>query len=124
MESTVAFFNEWILPHWPFFAAAIIFGYLGVAMKRVLKPEVVERSQVAWWLRATLPLHPVFTGIVVGAFNVLPTSAGVEGHAGSALYFGFAGAVSTWVYNAFKHFMEKRTSKGAPKSLSIPPSAQ
>ena len=70
-----------------------------------------------------MPMHPVLAGVAVGLLNQLPTSLGATGSMGGALYFGAAGATSSWVYNAFTHFMEKRGDKGAPKTLSVPPPA-
>jgi hypothetical protein len=110
MDPTIDFFKEWVIPHWPWFAAAVIFGYMGVAFKKVITPEVAERSKLAWWFRATLPLHPVVAGLVVGALDVFPTSLGAAGRAGGALYYGVAGAASSYVYAAFQHFMEKRAA--------------
>jgi hypothetical protein len=116
-------FNTWVVPHWPFVAAALIFGYAGVAAKKVFTPELAEKASWAWWFRATMPLHPVLAGIAIGLLDVMPTSLGASGRAGGALYFGAAGATSSWIYSAFGHFMEKRAAKGAPKSLSVPPPA-
>lgn len=113
---------QWLLPHWPFFAAAILFGYIGVNLKKVVTTDMAEQSRAAWWFRATLPLHPVLGGIALGSLNMLPTSLGATGNLGGALYYGVAGAVSSWVYGAFKHFVEKRTLKGAPASLAKPKS--
>lgn len=106
-----------VLEHYPFFAAAIILGMIGSQLKRVITKKMAEQSKLAWWFRATLPIHPVLAGCTVGYIDVLPTSMGLSGPGGSALYFGLAGAASSWVYGAFKHFVEKRTMDAAPESL-------
>lgn len=106
-------FNTWILPNWPFFAVSAVLGFIGTVMKKIITAAHASKSKLAWWFRATLPLHPVAAGIVIGAFDVLPTSLGATGRAGGALYFGVAGAASAWVYTAAQHFLEKRVTARA-----------
>lgn len=111
MDPYVKFFQEWVMPHWPFFSAALILGAIGLQAKKIFTEELAEKNKVVWWLRATMPIHPTLAGLIIGAMNVLPTSGPVTDAAGSALYFGLAGTFSSQIYNAFTHFMERRLKR-------------
>lgn len=111
MDNLAPWLVENIFPHWPFFAVALILGALGVSTKRMVTKELALRSKVAWWFRATLPIHPVLAGIVIGLSNVLPASLGIDGSGGKAAYFGVSGVFSSWIWNAVQHYLEKRGLK-------------
>lgn len=109
--------NDLVFNHWPFFAAAVIFGFVGEAMKRLVTKAASEKNRAAWWFRATMPLHPVGAGVLVGASGRLPVTLESLGDGGGVLYYGLAGVVSSYAYAAFKSFLEKRTAKKAPESV-------
>lgn len=97
--------------HWPFVAAALIFGLFGATMKRVVSKELAAKSRAAWVFRATMPLHPIVAGIGLGLIPGMPVSPGVDTAAARALYFAFAGVSSTWVYEALRHWARSRGIK-------------
>lgn len=108
---------DFILKHWPFFAVAVMLGFIGEGMKRAFTKEAARTSKVVWWFRATMPAHPVVAGMVIGASGQLPVTVDALGEGGGILYYGFAGMVSSYVYAAFQNFIEKRKLEGAPESL-------
>jgi hypothetical protein len=103
---------DYLLPHLSFVLAAFTFGVIGSVLKaRLWTKERAGKSRVMWWLRATLPLHPVAAGVTIGiagSFLGLGASPGVESAADLALYYGAAGAFSSWAYAAVKHFFRSR----------------
>ena len=124
---------ESFVPHWPFFAAVIVFMVVGEVMKRaVLTPEHALKSRIVHWLRRTMALHPVASGALLGLLPGVPVSPGIETLAGRMLYFGMAGAVSIWAYHVIDDWAEKRgiylhipglpmTHRPGPRTVAPPP---
>jgi hypothetical protein len=113
--------NTYILPHWPFFGAMLIFAMIGEVMKGIFTKKLAESSPFARIFRATLPLHPVLAGIALGWSNMLPASGGVEGAGGKALYFGAAGVLSSWLFYAIKRYARKKGVEIPIGTPSMPP---
>jgi len=107
-----------ILPHWPFFAAAIIFGVVGKIVKRL-----VPASNAGWkfWFRRSLPAHPILAGLGLGLIPGMPISPGVENTAGHMAYFALAGALSTNVYDFIRHWIKSRGIKLSDEGSTTPP---
>jgi hypothetical protein len=106
---------EWfdkMLVHWPFIAAMAVFMLIGLVMnKQIFSAQMckdVPRAKwLWWWARKTLPLHPVISGIALGFIWYLP-EAGVDSIVERCAYFGFAGALSVFLYEAAKGLLKKR----------------
>lgn len=109
--------NEYILPHWPFWGSMLIFAMMGQTMKSVFTKEMAEKSAFARIFRATLQIHPVLAGLVIGWSNMLPASGGVESAGGKALYFGASGVLSSWLFYAIKRYLKK---KGVDLPTGVP----
>lgn len=95
--------------HWPFPAAMLVLAAIGQVMKgsvwteqNFLKWRQEKPNRVLWrffwWGRATLPVHPVVAGALLCFVPGIPASPGVETRTALALYFGFAGVMSTWAF--------------------------
>lgn len=108
MDSTVSF----LLSHWPFLAYSIISLIVVHVCKGILwtkkNVDVSKVSPAIWWARKTLPLHPVVIGLLVGLIPGVPASAGIEAVAAKCLYFGGAGASSTWIFDVIKGIAKQR----------------
>lgn len=106
--------QTYVLPHWAFLTAAFILAGVGQVMKTSFWTKALAaKSRFRWYMRATLPLHAPAGGAAIAILSHLvgadlPVSPGVEGVASAALYYAGAGAASSWVYVAFKHFAKSR----------------
>ncbi len=97
---------ELFFAHWPFVVVAALLTVVGRVADRVFTRERAYETpkKDSWfWLRETLPLHPVGAGALIGAvmgyFGVSPEPA-VTSPGMIALYYtgaGVAGLVG-WVY--------------------------
>ena len=65
-------------------------------------------GEFLWWMRKTLPLHPVVYGVILGIIPGMPASPGVESIAAKCLYFAGAGILSTWIFSLAKQLLKKR----------------
>lgn len=102
------FYNQWVAPNWPFFAAMIIFASIGQVTKGIVTKKLATKKRWAWLFRKTMPLHPIIAGLAVGYSNVLPASMGADTAGAKALYFGLAGVASSYFYAVAKHFLSKK----------------
>lgn len=111
-----------LVDHWPFAAASLILATVGQVSKRAFfTNEKVKRSAWSAVGRATLPLHPVLMGALLGFFG-LPTSAGVDTLQGRVLYFAFAGVASAWGYAVVRGIAKTRGLKlELPGDSQYPP---
>lgn len=108
---------EFAIANWTFIAAMLVFASIGMGMKRL-----VPAHPKGWrrWFRATMPVHPVIAGALLGLVPTVP--AGIEAStAGRCLYFAMAGVFSTWAYSVVKQLLAKKgivlesTPPAAPK---------
>jgi len=128
MEDVSGFVNNYVIPHWPFFAGFVIFMITGQTIKKNIftKTAHMERKPVWfwWWGRKTLALQPIFFGGLLGAFWQNP-EPGVEGVAASVCYFAASGGLSVWGYETVKGLAKKRgidlTLPGVDPSQAPPP---
>lgn len=105
---------ELVLSHWPF----IVFTLVAAMVVQIFKAAVwtAERAEgkgakagFFWWMRKTLPLHPVVLGALFGLIPGLPLSQGVEHTmATSAMYYAAAGLTSTWAFSVLRGLAKKR----------------
>ena len=109
-----------IIDHWPFAAVALILATLGQVTTRTLFSDaMVKRHRLSAIGRATLPMHPVIAGALLGACK-LPISIAVDSTQGSVLYFAFAGVASTWAYAVVRGVLKSRGIPVALPGESIP----
>lgn len=103
-----------VLPHWPGIAWMVIAAAIGQVMTKSVftKTKAHTKSKYQWfwwWMRKTLPLHPVGAGFVLGLMWRNPEGANPAwGAVASAIYFGAFGGGSTWVYETAKGLLEKK----------------
>jgi hypothetical protein len=112
---------KFVLLHWPFVAVAAILATIGEAMKRrVITKELAARSRLGWWLRATMPVHPIGAGVLLGLLPGMPAPPGFDGStAGRCLYFAGAGVLSVFLFDLIARY---RLLKGLAKPSLAPPS--
>jgi nucleoside recognition membrane protein YjiH len=129
LNSIAQFIKTHILEHTPFIFTAFILGMVGQFFKtKVWTKERAEKGKLWWWLRATLPFHPILTGIGLGLLfgtvfkDTAPASLGVEGTGELVMYYAGAGALSVIVYNIVRNFAKSRgISLKLPNGKSEPP---
>jgi hypothetical protein len=108
------FLEQHIFPHWPFIvfcltAALVVQVFKGAVWTKARGDGKGVKAGFFWWMRKTLPLHPVAAGALFGLIPGLPTSPGIpETMASSALYYGAAGLVSTWAFDIIRGIAKKR----------------
>ncbi len=101
---------------WPFWAAALIFTVIGqfTATKLFTRDQAYAKTKPAflqhfwWWGRETLMLHPIASGVMLGAQWPDPQNLGWTLPIISKMYFGAAGVVSLVAFAAIKGFLKKR----------------
>lgn len=89
-------------PYWGWLTVVAILAAVGEVLKRVVTDARAKRSAAAYWYRATLALHPVLAGAVLGALPGMPLPDGVSGLVQSVLYYAGAGMASAWAYDVVK----------------------
>jgi len=106
-----------LLVHWPFVIVALICAVLVQILKGTIYTKVniikYKKStpwfgEFLWWMRKTLPLHPVLYCAWLGLIDGMPASPGVETVAAKCLYFAAAGICSTWMFGLLKQLLKKR----------------
>lgn len=97
-----------VLAHWPFFCTAALLAALGRIGDRVFTREraytftdgVKRAKRQPWfWLRETMPAHPILGGLCIGL--VMPDPEGLGWSRGLiVLYFAGAGVcgLAGWIY--------------------------
>lgn len=116
LNSIAEFVKAYIIDHWPFLLVSMMLGMVGVFARSYLwTKEAAAKRRFHYWMRATLPFHPVVAGGVFGfvgelLFNgEMIVGPGVERTAASiGLYYAGAGLLSTWIWAAWKHLMKSR----------------
>jgi len=108
------FFQEYILPHWPF----VVFALIAAVVVQVVKSTIWTKAHADkkgrwqwfyWWGRKTLALHPVAAGALIGLIPGMPVSLdGAASMAGHACYYAAAGLVSCWAFDVVKALAKKR----------------
>jgi len=85
--------------------------------------NTADRAQWFWWWgRESLPLHPILTGLLLGAAWVDPGGAGWSRYASMA-YFGAAGCFSLFAWMILRGYLKKRGIEvRLPGSTYPPPS--
>lgn len=90
------------IDRWPFVAVCAVFTIIGqFTSTRLFTRDRAYRVKPHWfwyWMRETLPLHPVVSGALVGLLWSDPEGAG-WGWQASVAYFSGAGVLSlfTWM---------------------------
>lgn len=113
--------------HWPFWAIAVIFAVIGnvAAMRVFTRPRAYRKDRWQpfwWWMRETLPLHPILCGGAVGVFWRDPE--GVVWSLPKAMaYFAVAGAVSLGLWVVIKGAAKARGVELTLPGDSEPPAA-
>ena len=106
-----AILTEYILPHWPFFGAMVMFMIVGQFMTKQVFTKTAHYDKKPvwfwWWGRKTLPLHPIVAGLGLGFLWNNPEPGSVEG-AASMAYFATSGALSIWLYEMLKGIAKSR----------------
>lgn len=116
MNSIAEFFKTYVLEHWPFLVVSGFLGAVGGFMKKqVWTKDRARKTKFSYWMRATLPFHAAFAGGAIGLLGFfifgedMPASLDIERTAASMMfYYGGAGAMASWTYAAWKHFMKSR----------------
>ncbi len=127
MDALDTFISNLLTPErWAFWAVAVIFAVIGtVSAQRVFTRErayMKDRWQpVWWWGRETLPLHPIFAGVLLGLVWHDPEGK-IWPKVASATYFAFAGAISTVLWVIIKGIAKKKgVELTLPGDSSKPP---
>lgn len=105
---------ELVLAHWPF----IVFTLVAAMVVQIFKGTVWTEARAKgkgtkagffWWMRKTLPLHPVVAGALFGLIPGLPLSGGMESTMATAMmYYAAAGLVSTWAFAVLKGIAKRK----------------
>jgi hypothetical protein len=103
-----------VLAHWPF----IVFTLVAAMVVQIFKGAVWTAKRAEgkgakagffWWMRKTLPLHPVAAGALFGLIPGLPLSNGMEPTMATAMmYYAAAGLVSTWAFAVLKGIAKRK----------------
>lgn len=102
---------ELALTHWPFLAVTFALGVTGAVMKALfLPPDKIVRGWRSLY-QATLPLHAAVVGCLIGLIPSMPIVA--EFHP-AWLYYMLAGLVSSYAYDAGRHFIQSKTRMSLP----------
>lgn len=111
-----------VVDHWTFLTVMLVLAMMGQMMKGLVftKSNIVKYKkstpwlgEALWWLRKTLPMHPVIAGAFLGMLFDLPLSrqlmeAGNPETATRMLYFAGAGLASTWAFALVKAVAKKQ----------------
>lgn len=129
---------EWLRPHWPGFTWAFVAMLIGQVMTRHVFTRARStgrgsRVRFFYWMRKTLPIHPVLAGAIVGLIWQNPENADPAWPIiGSMMYFATFGGLSVWLYQVIKQLAKKQgydielpgaSTRPVPKS-SLPPRSE
>jgi hypothetical protein len=128
MDEIATFLNTNVLPHWPFFAALVLFMISGQVVTTNIFTKTAHRERKPvwfwWWGRKTLALHPMVLGILLGIVWRKP-EVGVDTLPECMAYFATAGGLSVWGYEFLRGLAKKQgidlNLLGVDENLSIPP---
>ena len=120
------FFKKFLLEYWQFLTVAFILGMVAQFFKqKVWTKERTARSRFCRVMRITLPLHSPVLGIMLGLGMVLglglegtPRPAIADTPAAVVLLYAGAGVLSSWIFGAFKHLMDKKGIKNPLDEVS------
>lgn len=120
---------EFIQPHWAGLSWAVMAMIVGQVMKNAVftKDQAHKKRKSQWfwwWMRKTLALHPVIAGCIVGLVWHDPVEGADWPWIGSVIYFGFFGAISTWLFEVIKGLAKKRGIELNELGKSTPPPAE
>ena len=93
-----------LAPYVTWLCLALVLAAIGQVVKRV----ALQSGLAHWrWFWASLPLHPVLVGGVLGASKALPLpeGAGTTALAG-AVYYAASGICCTWIYDLARSWMK------------------
>lgn len=120
LNDIAEFFQKYLLDHWPFLVVSFMLGIIGNIFKtKVWTKERAKQpgwyGKFCWWVRAFLPIHAPAAGGWLGLIGWklmgenVPMSP-VEHKTGLlvVLYYMMAGAFSSFVFAAWKHFLQSR----------------
>lgn len=113
---------EMVLSHWPFVAITVIFTVIGqvTSLRLFTKPRAYarragkwylpwENQWFWWWGRETLPLQPIFSGVVLGFLWRNPENADPPWKIAADLaYFAGAGVASLFAWAVIRGYLKKR----------------
>lgn len=105
MEEETTDLIAFSLQNWSFIAAMLAFASIGIAMKRLIPAHLKGWRR---WFRATMPMHPVVAGALVGLIPGVPVGVPLDTIAGRCFYFMLAGVFSTWAYSVVKQLLAKK----------------
>ena len=118
---------DFLAPHWPGLAWMLIAMLVGQVMAhRVFTREHAHRKRKGqwfwWWMRKTLPLHPVAAGLLLGVLWQDPEGTDWPWIA-SPMYFSAFGGGSIWAYEVIKGLLKRQGFDVGmlPGSSSAPP---
>ena len=127
--------DTYVIPHWPFIFACLIFAMGGQVAKATVftKANVLKYKQsgpalvgeLIWWGRKTLPMLPVVLGFMLGSMPGMPVSSVMVDPTQAAvqLYYAGAGIVSTWAFAILKSVAKKKGIElDFPRESAVPPS--
>jgi len=103
---------DFLAPHWPGLSWMLIAMLVGQVMAhRIFTREQAHKKRKSqwfwWWMRKTLPLHPVVSGLLLGIVWQDPEGAGWPWVA-SLMYFAAFGGGSIWAYETAKGLLKKK----------------
>ena len=120
-EGLLGTLQTYVLPHWPFVIMSFALGTMGQFFKK--KVWTFERAKTSTFWRVmytTLGIHAPLTGALLGALGA-PASPGMDTWLERALYHFGSGAMASWTFAAWAHFMR---SRGIVLAESIAPPPQ
>jgi len=98
--------------HWPFFSVAMVIYTCGIVFKKFAwTAERAAKNKFFWFMRATLPIHPLIAGVV--AALALRWAPGIDSFPQIVLYYVAAGGCAAWLVNIIKYYL-------ASKGIKIP----
>tara|TARA_R100000656_G_scaffold104176_1_gene76159 strand:+ start:189006 stop:189467 length:462 start_codon:yes stop_codon:yes gene_type:complete len=123
MEDILAILEQavgFLLPHLPFIGTVLVFTIIGqFTSRRLFTRERAYKKQKSawykfwenqwfwWWMRESLPLHPIMSGALLGLVWQDP-----EGHGWAPLasmsYFALAGVLSLFSWAVIRGVLKKR----------------